>query len=191
MSCEEWRPVVGFEGTYDVSNIGRVRRVAGSHQCPAGRILGQAEGNRGHLSVSLSLEGHRHTRWVHRLVLAAFVGPCPQGMEVRHLDGDPKNNAVQNLAYGTRSENELDKVRHGTHNNAKKTHCPHGHEYTPENTSLTSSGRSCKTCAARRARKRIQERRAAGWCAMCTASRHPHCRGNCPCPRCLVTGEAS
>lgn len=50
---------------------------------------------------------------VHRLVMLAFVGECPQGHEVRHLDGDSSNAALANLAYGTRSENARDTVRHG------------------------------------------------------------------------------
>lgn len=50
---------------------------------------------------------------VHRLVASAFLGPCPGGQEVRHLDGNPQNNAVTNLAYGTRTENILDVLRIG------------------------------------------------------------------------------
>ncbi len=51
---------------------------------------------------------------VHRLVLEAFVGPCPEGMECRHLDGDRTNNRLENLAWGTRKENTADSMRHGT-----------------------------------------------------------------------------
>lgn len=51
---------------------------------------------------------------VHRLVMYTFVGPCPEGQEVRHLDGDPSNNNLSNLAYGTRKQNMQDAVRHGT-----------------------------------------------------------------------------
>lgn len=50
---------------------------------------------------------------VHQLVALTFLGPRPKGQEVRHLDGDPLNNAVTNLAYGTRSENILDVMRIG------------------------------------------------------------------------------
>jgi HNH endonuclease len=57
-------------------------------------------------------------RWkrfrLHSLVLECFVGPRPPGMECRHLDGNPSNNALENLAWGTRSENRADQVRHGT-----------------------------------------------------------------------------
>lgn len=53
-------------------------------------------------------------RYVHRLVLEAFVGPCPDGLQTRHLDGDPSNNRPTNLAWGTSKENHADRRRHGT-----------------------------------------------------------------------------
>ena len=57
-------------------------------------------------------------RWkrarLHRLILESFGGPCPEGMECRHLDGDRSNNVLNNLAWGTRSENRADQVLHGT-----------------------------------------------------------------------------
>jgi hypothetical protein len=98
----------------------------------------------------------RSNQFVHRLVLAAFVGPCPEGMEVRHLDGNPANTRLANLRYGTHSENELDKVRHGTHHEARKTHCNRGHEYTQDNTRRRrdTGSRECLTCARWRDAKR-------------------------------------
>lgn len=65
----------------------------------------------GHVIVSL---GRKNASYVHRLVLEAFVGPCPEGMECRHLDGNPGNNRLDNLAWGTRKENYEDSVEHGT-----------------------------------------------------------------------------
>lgn len=56
---------------------------------------------------------YRFNKMVHRLVLETFVGPCPPGMECRHLDGDKQNNRLDNLCWGTHQENEKDKVRHG------------------------------------------------------------------------------
>lgn len=52
--------------------------------------------------------------WTHQIILKTFVGPCPQGLECRHLDGNPQNNALENLKWGTRLENMRDKIRHGT-----------------------------------------------------------------------------
>jgi hypothetical protein len=98
---------------------------------------------------------------VHVLVAAAFLGPCPDGQEVRHLDGDKLNNCLDNLIYGTRSENNLDTVRHGHHKKGlPKTHCSHGHEYTPENIYMHKKGdsffRECLTCRSQRNRASVQ-----------------------------------
>ena len=84
---------------------------------------------------------------------------------MRHLDGIPANNRPENLRYGTGSENIYDAVEHGTHYQARKTHCPAGHEYTEENTYVFPNGaRHCKTCrreSGRRSdqREERQERR--------------------------------
>lgn len=120
---EEWKPVVGFEGKYEVSDLGRVRslnrdiyqpRFPGGkphRQTRKGQILRPGRMPQGHQSVVLTRKGGSFC--VHALVLAAFVGPRPSGMDVRHLDGNPANNTLGNLAYGTRSENCADAVRHG------------------------------------------------------------------------------
>lgn len=116
---EVWKDIPGYEGKYQASNLGRVRsldrRVPCSHgatRLMRGRILKPAGSKRDpHLSVVL---GHGATgSMVHQLVALAFLGPCPPGQEVRHLDGDPLNNRADNLAYGTRTENILDVYRVG------------------------------------------------------------------------------
>lgn len=109
---EEWRPVVGYEGQYEVSNLGRVRSLAREVKNGRGvrrlreRILKPRRRNQyGHAGVVLT--GQRH-RTVHSLVAEAFIGPRPEGLEVRHLNGDRTDNRATNLAYGTRSENHRD-----------------------------------------------------------------------------------
>ena len=104
--AEIWMPVPGFD-KYEVSNLGRVK----SHSRGAPRILRPGPTNYGHLSVVL---GRGNTRMVHALVLTAFVGPRPPGADCRHLDGDPTNNHLANLRWGSRTENILDAVAHGT-----------------------------------------------------------------------------
>ncbi|GAC81679.1 HNH endonuclease [Gordonia malaquae] len=115
---------------------------------PSGRPLKPWAGDRtGHLRVDIDLGRH----FVHRLVMETFVGPCPSGMEVRHLNGEPADNRLENLAYGTRSENVLDSVAHGTYRNANsaKTHCPRGHEYVDSNVYIDPRGsRRCRACKA-------------------------------------------
>ncbi|MEU2013072.1 NUMOD4 motif-containing HNH endonuclease [Nocardia sp. NPDC019302] len=163
---ERWRPVVGWEGLYEVSDQGAVRSLErrvvfsdGRARIQPGRLLGQHRTQSGHLTVRLSLNKSSELRKVHRLVLLAFVGPPPPGTECCHNDGDATNNRVENLRWDTRSANTLDKVAHGNHPNASKTHCVNGHEFTPDNTYLRrrGRGRACKSCAliqkrARRAR---------------------------------------
>lgn len=159
---ERWLPVVGYEGYYEVSDMGCVRsldrivRLSDGRDRPMkGRHLALSPHPKGYATVKLSVDGIRYTAMVHRLVLDAFVGPRPDGMEVCHNDGDPSNNRLDNLRYASRSENRLDSVRHGTHPWAQKTHCPRGHEYTPDNIYVQPSrpnSRSCRTC--KRARRR-------------------------------------
>lgn len=68
--------------------------------------------DKGYKVTSLRKYSSRHTVGIHWLLLEAFVGPCPPGMECRHLDGNPSNNDLCNLKWGTRFENYLDMVRH-------------------------------------------------------------------------------
>jgi hypothetical protein len=115
----EYRDVVGFPG-YRVGNDGsvwscwknngRCSRTIESHW---GR-LGVSTNDSGHMSLGLYRNGIRSRRWVHRLVLEAFVGLCPRGMQCRHLDGNPKNNKLDNLKWGTPTENSDDSKSHGT-----------------------------------------------------------------------------
>ena len=114
MDDEIWKDVPGFEGRYQVSDQGRVRSVdhrvrlvaRGTETTRAvrGRILrpGPQKNASGHLTVAI---GKGNSRQVHQLVMEAFEGPCPDGMEVLHDDHDPTNNRRTNLKYGTRSEN--------------------------------------------------------------------------------------
>lgn len=112
---EEWRPVVGYEGWYEVSDCGKIRRIKPGRGITVGHILcPRSNSNSAHLNVQLCREGIISGRLVHRVVLDAFVGPAPQGCECRHLDGDPTNNHVRNLAWGTHKQNAEDMVAHGT-----------------------------------------------------------------------------
>lgn len=67
-----------------------------------------------YFKLRLGKPSRQHNICQHTLLLEAFVGPCPKGMECRHLDGNRKNNILSNLQWGTRKEQCLDKVRHGT-----------------------------------------------------------------------------
>lgn len=146
-----WRPIPSCPG-YFADTAGRIlsRRRGGP------RLLTQIANPRsGYLQVGLFLDRRLVTRTVHTLVAEAFYGPRPPGLVVRHLDGDELNVEAANLAYGTTSQNVLDEVRHGTHAQAAKTHCPQGHPYDAVNTHMAKSGgRRCRRCNADRAARR-------------------------------------
>ena len=156
---EEWRPIPRFQGRYEVSNQGRVRSVdwvveglARSTQLVKGRVLTPGTSDKGYLGVRLvdPDKGRARIFKVHRLVLEAFIGPCPEGMEACHGDGDRANNAVGNLRWDTRSSNFLDKRQHGTDVNRNKTACPRGHLLVAPNLDesvLRRGYRGCKACA--------------------------------------------
>ena len=79
-----------------------------------GKIKSLSIGSHGYFQVSLSRDGKPENTTAHSLVMRAFVGECPDGMEVRHLDGCRTNCKLSNLAYGTYAENSADKNLHGT-----------------------------------------------------------------------------
>ena len=105
IKAERWLPVIGYEGWYEVSDLGRVKRVSAGQGAIAGRILSSCGDGRGYLFVGLSINGTRRHYRVHRLVAVAFLGTCPEGKEVNHKDGNKTNNYLENLEYMTRSEN--------------------------------------------------------------------------------------
>jgi hypothetical protein len=129
---EQWLPVVGYEGLYEVSDRGRVRSLDRNVTTRAGvrrykgRILRMTPVN-GYPAVALSLVGKQDTRPVHLLLMEAFAGPCPEGQEVRHLN-DVKTDCrwPENLAYGTRKENFKDRLRNGAGNRGER----HGNAVT-------------------------------------------------------------
>ena len=115
-ACEQheiWRPVVGYEQWYEVSNHGRVKRVKYHSSTYIGKILKPQKGIGGYLRVKLCADGHQQKHSVHRLVAAAFIGPCPDGMEMNHCDCDKTNNTICNIEYVTKSENTLHAYRNG------------------------------------------------------------------------------
>ena len=113
----EWRPVVGFEGLYEVSSTGYVcSLVFRNKQAVVRRVLllkQRATGD-GYLRLALRKETERHMARVHRLVLEAFRGPCPAGHEAAHLNGHRADNRLENLAWVTYQQNRDHMTLHGT-----------------------------------------------------------------------------
>jgi HNH endonuclease/NUMOD4 motif len=151
---ERWLPVPDYEDLYLVSSLGRIRSLP--RNTTSGRIM----------KFQPHKDGVQVKRAVHIIVARAFLGPPPEGQEVRHKDGNPPNCAVTNLHYGTHRDNMLDKQEHGTDHNANKTYCPRGHEYTPENTEIkeypNGPRRFCLKCRPINARAAYERRKAQG-----------------------------
>lgn len=157
---ELWSAIPRHPG-YLASNLGRIRSVDrvihcrnGAQQRWPGRLLTiYARSGSGRRTVSCG----GTTRLVHQLVLEAFVGPRPSGMEGCHRNDNPSDNALSNLRWDTPRENRLDVVRNGNHELANRRQCPRGHDlYVPNLTasSLKRGRRDCLAC--HRARARLQ-----------------------------------
>jgi hypothetical protein len=140
----EWRDVVGYEGSYQVSDDGQVYSLISE------KVLIPYDGD----YQSVNLLGK--TKRVHRLVAEAFLG-LPDLPYVRHLDDNPKNNTVGNLAWGTISDNQQDAVRNGKNPLANRIHCTAGHEFTEDNTVIRKDGgRRCRECEKLRTQQRAE-----------------------------------
>lgn len=159
LQTETWLAAMGFD-KYEVSNLGRIRRRVASPRHPVtGRALSPTvDRSTGYAKVSLSQDGQVVTRPVHRLVCEAFHGRQGGDVDVRHLDGDKLNNAAENLCWGTRSENNLDAVAHGTNANTAKAACPLGHALQAPNL-CSGAGRKCRACSLARAARQRADRR--------------------------------
>jgi hypothetical protein len=106
----KWKWIPGYEGRYKVSDTGLVKLLTRDKH----KVMKPSITRKGYLIVCLSKNGERKTYLVHRLVLLAFVGPCPPGMECRHRNGCPAINRLSNLSWSTPKENQADRRIHGT-----------------------------------------------------------------------------
>ena len=114
--AERWLAIRGWPG-YQVSDLGRVRslpRTLKDGRKIGGGFLAFDIGKNGYPRVGLSRRGHQRNKYVHQLVMRAFAGQCPPGMEVRHLNGNRADPRLVNLCYGTPEENTQDRALHGT-----------------------------------------------------------------------------
>lgn len=164
MTGEQWLPVVGQEGRYEVSDRGRVRSLDHTDskgRLRKGRVLKLRLLPTGRPRVSLARRDRVVDAYPYRLMLEAFVGPCPPGMEALHWDDDSSNNNLANLRWGTRAENMRDMSRNDR-GNAGLTNCPKGHPYDENNTYVypgPRKHRGCRECGRQHSRdKRLRAR---------------------------------
>lgn len=121
-----WKPVVGYESDYMVSENGDVVSTKTAMHKPMKLYLA----SHGYYRVNLCAAGKQKPHYIHELVAAAFIGPRPAGQQVRHLNSIKTDNRAANLAYGTQSENEADKDVVGLSNKGSR----HGMSKLSENT---------------------------------------------------------
>lgn len=112
---ENWRPVVGFEGLYEISDFGKCRNVLRDRA-----VKPYMRGS--YPAVTFHKSGSRRIRALHIAVLEAFKGPRPLGYVGAHLDGDTSNARLENLDWVTAQENERHKIAHGTAKQGEKSH---------------------------------------------------------------------
>lgn len=112
---EQWLDVVGFEGIYQVSDHGNVRIIKSGK---LKKITTDKITNRPFLNIWKN--NKQSVIRIHKLVLEAFVGKRPKGMECCHNDGNPFNNHINNLRWDTPKNNHADKIRHGTTNRGER-----------------------------------------------------------------------
>jgi len=129
---EEWVPVEGYVGLYEVSSCGRVRSLTSEVMAMGrwgsvikrkryGRTL-KPDVVKGYGRVHLSRCGTRRCKQIHHLVLEGFSGEARGGRICRHLDGDPSNNHATNLKWGTHKENAADRTKHGREASGRRHH---------------------------------------------------------------------
>ncbi len=106
MKQEIWKPIPNYN-EYEVSNLGRVKSL--KRKTPL--ILSPSSDGSGYLGVNLSVNNIQTYRRIHRLVALAFIGPCPNGLEACHNDGNNKNNRLDNLRYDTHKANMQESKR--------------------------------------------------------------------------------
>ena len=114
---EKWKPVLGYEGEYEVSDQGRVKSLARKDTFGTGRPVAEkilkismGGGRPGQHYPQVTLRGR--SQLVHRMIMRSFVGLPPPGMQVCHIDGDPTNNRLENLRYDTSKSNAGDRTKH-------------------------------------------------------------------------------
>lgn len=125
---EVWKDVVGYEGRYQISNLGRVKSLSRLVKFPDGRksysikerVLRQQIGTHGYYQVDLHNGGDRKRCGVHIMVCEAFNGLRPKKLEVCHNDGDKANNCKDNLRWDTKESNAADRVIHDGGNRGDK-----------------------------------------------------------------------
>ena len=114
LDTENWKPIAGYEGLYEISDMGNVRSIRRN------LIKSPAANDRGYFHVGLHNGAKQERLYVHRLVLETFIGPCPGAVDGCHNDGNRANNRLDNLRWDTPMNNHADRLTHGTDTRGEK-----------------------------------------------------------------------
>lgn len=128
---EIWKDIQGYEGLYQVSNLGRIKSIPhlikankdGGKRITEGKILSQNKGWHNYMWVALCKEGKTKTFSVHRLVAIAFIKNLNNYPAVNHKDGNKSNNNESNLEWVSNSENQLHASKNGLFKRTKRVKC--------------------------------------------------------------------
>lgn len=147
---EEWKDIKGYEGLYQVSNLGKVMSLERTTLMKDGRkriekekILKPIKDRHGYYKVSLYNSYGKKQIKLHSLVMDAFVGKREKGMVINHIDEDKSNNAKSNLEYVTQKEN----INHGTGNERRRTSQPHAIKLKVTKNNIALEFNSITECA--------------------------------------------
>lgn len=121
---EIWKDVVGYEGLYEISNMGNIRKLPtititsdGRVQHYKGHNLNLTKDKDGYYRVWLRKDKQRKAHFIHRLVYEAFIGDIPQDKVINHIDCNKNNNHIENLECITQQENVIHGIENGCHKN--------------------------------------------------------------------------
>ena len=125
---ETWKDIRGYEGIYQISNLGSVKRISNIHWCNLkyrdNYYLKPLDNGKGYLRIKLTVNNKSRRVMLHRLIAEAFIENPNNYPFVNHIDGNKKNNNLNNLEWCTQSQNCLHSVKMGTWgallNNRKK-----------------------------------------------------------------------
>lgn len=121
---EIWKDVIGYEGIYQVSNLGRIKRISNNHLCnikyQGEYYLKPLDNGKGYLRMKLSNNGHSKRVMLHRIIAEAFINNPENKKVINHINGNKKDNRIENLEWCTQSYNCLHSVKMGTWGALKK-----------------------------------------------------------------------
>lgn len=167
MNDETWYPVRDWEGLYEVTKTGRIRSLERVVKSAQGKTyirpaleMDTARPNNRYPGAEFTHKGRREVMHLHRLLAQMFI-PNPDNLPVvRHLNDNPRDYRLENLAWGTQADNMQDIFQGVGHYNSLKTHCKNGHPFDEANTYFGPAGtRTCRICQRERGRMKRERKR--------------------------------